>query len=91
MYDKRAGKNLPVARNCTEVFINSKDDISKIVTDISNKIKLVQKKTSGVSFVSSLGGVMLIGLGLFALNELVSEELKPRRRMPVKKAIEEEI
>lgn len=86
VYDKRVGKNLAGADNCTEVFIDSKDEPLKIVTEISNKIKSVQINEGGDSFVSSLGGLLLIGLGLFALNEVFSDEPKPRRRKPVKKA-----
>jgi hypothetical protein len=85
VYDKSLGKNLVGADNCTEVFIDPKDDPLKIVTDISERVKSFQVKKGGDSFVSSLAGLLLIGLGLFALNEAFNDEPKPRKR-PVKKA-----
>jgi len=87
VYDKRLGKNFHVAENCTEVFIDPHEDLLKIVTEISSRIRSVQHKNTGDSFLSSLGGILLVGLGLLALNEVFNDdEPKPIKRKPVKKA-----
>ncbi len=86
VYDLRLGKNIKGADNCTEVYIDSREDPLKIVTEITKRIQAVQSTKQGNnSFLSSLGGILLIGLGLFALNEALTEEPPPRRRKPVKK------
>jgi hypothetical protein len=85
VYDKSLGKNLYGADNCTEVYIDVRDHPLKIVTEISNKIKSFESKGNGDSFLSSLGGILLVGLGLFTLHEVFNDEPKPRKRKPAKK------
>lgn len=85
VYDRKKGKNLSAAINCTEVYIDTQDDPLKIVTQITAAIKNVQSKPQQNSFLSSLGGILMIGVGLFALNELLSDDDPPPRRKPIKK------
>jgi hypothetical protein len=83
VYDQTVGKNLKSTENHTEVFIDTREDALKIVTDITKTIQSVQsKKAQGDSFLSSLGGILLIGVGLFALNEMFSDDEPdaPRKR-----------
>lgn len=79
VYDQNVGKNLGGVENCTEVFVNTVDDPLKIVTEITSKLKAV-KGSDTDSFLSSLGGLLMVGAGLFALSELFSETPQRRRK-----------
>lgn len=86
VYDQNVGANLSAENQHTPVFINTHEDPLKIVTAITTTLKSVQTKKQGnEGLLSSLGGILLVGLGLFALNELFAEEEKPRRRKPAKR------
>jgi fructose-specific phosphotransferase system component IIB len=70
-------KNLQHNENCTEVYIdaakNSPQEIlDKVVLEIKKNQKLPKKKTSvrADDTTSVLGGILLIGLGLVALDSL---------------------
>ena len=83
IYDKRVGRNLN-AENCTEVYIDIHSDPQSIVSEITSKIKSVQKK-GGRDFLSDLGALLLTGLGLFALASAIDDTFtKPRKRQPKK-------
>ena len=84
IYDKARGKNLTGAENCTEVFINTKDDALKIVSEIASKLKEAKSKND-IGFLSGLSGILLIGVGLFALTEILSEPTKKAKARPQKR------
>ncbi len=83
IYDKKAGKNLKGAENCTEIFIDSDkmtfEEINKVVMAELALLKLtvvpqkntVKKKDSDLNI---LGGLVLAGLGLLLLGALVAED-----------------
>ncbi len=87
IYDTRTGRNLTGAENCTEVYIDTTEDALTIVTSIADKIKSLKAKTDE-SFLSTLSGILLIGVGLFALSEAFRvEPKKPRKKsIPKKKS-----
>ena len=74
IYDQHIGKNLRGADNCTEIYIDTQDDPLKLVTQITKKIQAAQTKNTDTGFLSSLGGILLVGLGLFALNHFIVNE-----------------
>ncbi len=76
IYDKARGKNLTGAENCTEIYIDTREDVLKIVTEIVSKLKQPQPDNG---ILSALGGILLIGVGLFALTEIFNEPRRPRR------------
>jgi hypothetical protein len=85
IYDQSVGKNLPASDEYTSVFIDTREDPLKIVTEITKKIQSVPSKKSSDNLLSSLGGILMIGLGLFALNEIFSEDQKPKPRKKIDK------
>lgn len=86
IYDKKIGKNFSYAKNCTEVFIDTSQDVLKSVNDISAKINSQLPKAESNSFLSSLSGLLLVGLGLLALKEILDEDQRPKKR-PRKKLV----
>lgn len=87
IYDKSVGKNLKGLDNCTSVFIDRSQDILQIATSITNSIKNVSKKQNS-DILSSLSGILLVGLGLFALSEIFdSPPPRPRKKAAKKKAL----
>jgi hypothetical protein len=86
IYDEKVGANVLGVENCTSVYINTLDDPLKIVTSITEKIKDASKKKEDAGFLSNLGGLLLLGLGLFALAEAFEAPAKTSgRRKPIKK------
>ena len=88
VYDKRNGRNLSGAENCTEVSIDTRDNADIIVNQIASKLKSVQPRNEESNgFLSVLGNILLIGVGLFALTEIFENEPKrtPRKRPSPKK------
>lgn len=84
VYDKFRGKNLSGVEKCTTVYINTGENVFKNVNEIAVKLKAVTpQKEDG--FLSALGGILLVGLGLFALNEVLVEPPKARKRSPITK------
>jgi hypothetical protein len=71
IYD--SDKNLKGTQNCTEVFINSSkesidDTLKKVMNELKEAKKMPAKKEENSG--SILGGILLVGLGLLALNAL---------------------
>ncbi len=84
IHDSRVGSNLPLAKNCTEIFIDPGNDASTNVNEITSRIKLLHAKNNETSI--GLGGLILAGLGLFALASLFDSDPPPKRRkQPIKK------
>jgi hypothetical protein len=79
IYDKVNGKNLDGAENCTEVYIDTREDALKIVSEIASKLR-TNKPNSDSSFLSALAGILLIGVGLFAMTEMITQPRKPKKR-----------
>jgi hypothetical protein len=74
IYDKV--KNLKHNENCTEVFIDANKDLpqeilNKIITELKNNSALKSQNKANDSTISTLGGILLVGLGLLALGSLV--------------------
>lgn len=69
-------KNLKHNENCTEVFIDASKDnpqqiLDKVIQKIKDNQKTVRKKTPEEDDTTSvLGGILLIGLGLLALDSI---------------------
>ena len=84
VYDKSIGKNLAGAENCIEVYIDKKDDALAIVTSIAKRIKEIRPNTDS-TFLSTLAGILLIGVGLFAMAEILSPPQKPPRKASPRK------
>jgi hypothetical protein len=84
IYDSRIGGNLQLAKKCTEIFINPADDLSTAVNAITTSIKSLHSKSNDTSV--GLGGLILAGLGLFALASLFDNDPPPRKRTPRKAA-----
>jgi hypothetical protein len=66
-------KNLKGMQNCTEVYIDSSkesadDTLRKVMNELKGDKKLPAKKEESTG--SILGGILLVGLGLLALNAL---------------------
>jgi hypothetical protein len=87
IYDERVGTNPTGAENCTAVFINTQDDPLKIVTAITKKLQTTSTKNESESILSTLGGVLLLGLGLFALADGLGAPAKKRPRIGRKDAV----
>ena len=81
LYDKAKGKNLKGAENCTEIYIDTREDALKIVIDIASKIKSKAEN----HLLSTLSGILLIGVGLFALAEILEPVSKPGKKTPSKR------
>lgn len=82
IYDKHIGGNLQLAKKCTEIFIDPSDDLSTTVNSITSGIKSLHSKSNETSI--GLGGLILAGLGLFALASLFDHGAPPRKRIPRK-------
>lgn len=74
-------KNLKHNENCTEVFVDSKKDspqqiLDKVIGKIEENQKSVSKKSSDKEgdTTSVIGGILLIGLGLLALDSLFNSK-----------------
>lgn len=73
-------KNLRHSENCTEVFIDSnRNSASQILDQVIKEIKQNQTKSLASSkknqeAISTIGGILLIGLGLLALDSLVNSK-----------------
>lgn len=84
VYEKGVGKKIPGSRSCTEVFVDPGDEPLKLMTVVVNGIKAARGKRTNRSLVSSVGGLLLIGLGLFVMGVVSCEGSKPRKKTVVK-------
>ena len=76
-------KNLKLHQNCTEVLIDAGKDkpqeiLDKIIEEINNNKnnQLKRKNDSGTETLNILGGILLIGLGLLALDNIINPKKK---------------
>jgi len=73
-------KNLKHNENCTEVFIDAGKDtpqqiLDKVIHEVKQNQKGIKKKTAPEDDTTSvLGGILLIGLGLLALDSLFNSK-----------------
>lgn len=73
-------KNLKHNENCTEVYIDARKDTPQQILDkVIQQIKLNQKAITKNSpaqddSMSALGGLLLVGLGLLALDSLINSK-----------------
>jgi hypothetical protein len=70
-------KNLKYNQNCTEVFIDAKKDspqkiLNEVIERIKNNSNSVPSKKDNT--VETLGGILLVGLGLLALNSILESK-----------------
>lgn len=77
-------KNLKHNEHCTEVYIDARKDspqdiLNKIIKEIKiNQKAVVSKRTPAPNqdTMTALGGILLVGLGLLALDSLLTTEKK---------------
>jgi hypothetical protein len=73
-------KNLKHSENCTEVFIDAGKDspqqiLDKVILEIKQNQKSINKKNSREDDTTSVwGGIILVGLGLLALDSLFNSK-----------------
>lgn len=81
IYDKRVGKNLKNAENCTEVYVDLTADAKDIAAEITSKLKSIPQSGEG-DFLSGMGALLLTGIGLFALASILDDTFsKPKKRV----------
>jgi hypothetical protein len=83
IYDKSRSKKVAGLENCTEVYIDTREDVLKNVNDIAAKLKSVNPGTDDL--ISVLGGILLVGVGLFALSEIFSAPARPKKSTSIVK------
>ena len=82
IYDKHKGKNLVNAENCTEIYIDSKNEsIQAILEKIITEIKQSESKYRNIIVSKDntpdvLAGILLAGLGLLLLGTLLGGKNK---------------
>ena len=80
IYNK--SKNLNHHENCTEVFIDASRDsmqtiLNKVMQEIEKSKKAIKQKAplkKDEQTISPLGGILLVGLGLLALDSLFNSK-----------------
>lgn len=71
-------KNIQHSLNCTEVYINSSEDsIQGILKKTISRIRENQQQTNKITqqnTINAIGAILLLGLGLLALNSITSSQ-----------------
>jgi hypothetical protein len=88
IYDESAGLDQKLKDKFTYVGISRSSKIEIILQRILSEIKRIQtKRNTQNGFLSTLGGILLTGIALFALSSALDEPAKRRKKKPLKRKI----
>ncbi len=75
IYDNTTGKNLSGADNCTEIFIDSRNEsMSSIAAKVQERLHELHTTPAGTQHKASpLERILLAGLGIWLLDRLITE------------------